>query len=206
MLEKDFDELTYWIDYDRPRLKELTELQKITYIERRLERVALIPIGELYASLMENKKDSSALLCFATCICSTIASLGRFYVGEILFDVISEQSVESFRTFVEDSGYCFKSFVGKYMSSEFTNMHIDMLCEDFRNGLIYAFAIQKGAFQHQSNYLSIKSVNGIKQLIIDPTHFYKDFINSVARYMSDLKGVNSNKMICLNFKRVFDAL
>lgn len=202
MLEKDFDKLTFWIDCDGPLLGELTESQKIVYLERRLERVALIPIGELYASLMENKKNSSTLLCFATCICCAIVSLGRFYEGDISYDTIAGES----------SDECFKTFVRRYMSSEFTESYIDRLCEDFRKGLIYDFAIKDGGFQHQANYLSTKPGGKtvclvlIEQLMIDPTHFYKDFINSVSKYMTDLKTADQSDIIRRNFKRVFDNL
>ncbi|MCK5615022.1 hypothetical protein KAR91_74860 [Candidatus Pacearchaeota archaeon] len=196
MLKEDFDKLTFWIDCDGPLLGELTESQKVVYLERRLERVALIPIGELYASIMENKKVGSALLCFATCICCAITSLGRFCEGDISYDTIAG----------EDSDECFKTFVSRYMSPEFTESYIDMLCEDFRNGLIYDFAIRSGGFQHQLDYFSTMSIGGVRQLMIDPSRFYKDFIFGVSKYISDLKAADQEALIRLNFKRVFDNL
>jgi len=187
MRERDFKKLTYWIDYDKPLLSELTKNQKVVYFEKRLKMVVLIPVHELHVSFIKRKKHSSTLLCFATCICCAIGTLGRFLSGTIYQD---------------NSDINFLAFIKAYMSFEYG----ELLWENFRNGLIYGFTIKQGGFQNGSNYFNVKSTDEINNLEIDPTHFYQDFVDGTSKYILDLKKADINDEIYLKFNNVFDAI
>jgi hypothetical protein len=196
MLAKDFKKLTHWVDYDRPLLPSLTKNQQIIYLEKRLKKVVLIPIRELYASLMKDKKRSSTVLCFGTCVCCSIEALGKFYTGKVSRG---------------NSGPNFRAFVKAYMSPDFLkkldgSSYVNLLWKNFRNGLAHGFAIKRGGFEQNSSYFQVKVIDGIKQLEIDPSHFYQDFVNSISKYICDLKTASPSDTLYLEFKKAFDAV
>ncbi len=192
---KEFNKLKGWVDNERNILPHLSTKQKIQYFEKRLKRVLLLPLKDIYSDFKKEKKHSSTLLCLGTVICCAIEALGKFYTG---------------RTARGNAGRNFKAFVKEYMNSKFRTeqfngrLYCDLLWEDFRNGLAHGFAIKSGGFEHQDVYFKTKLFNcGREQLEIDPSLFYTDFHNGVKDYLIKLKLSKSTDIILKNFLITF---
>ena len=196
MKVRDFRRLSGWVDYDRPRLikNKLTKGQEISYFQKRIKMVLLIPTREIYKSLLKRKKNSSTVLCFGTCICCSIEAFGKFCTG---------------RLGRGNSGPNFRAFVNKYMNSGFSQQlngtsYVDLLWTHFRNGLAHGFTIKKGGFEFNKDYFQIKRIDGVDQLEIDPKHFYEDFLRGYSKYVSALEASSPQDAIYANFSKVFE--
>jgi hypothetical protein len=197
MNEKEFQKLKGWVDYDRVELPSLNKSQKIRYFcNKRVKYVLLNPLDEMYQSLMKEKNESSILLCFANCICCSIEAFGKFYTGK-----------------TGQSGNNFKEFVKKYMHSNYVTQrfnskrYVDILWNCFRNGLAHGFTIKNGGFEHNLKELfKIKNIRSKKQLVIDPTLFYRDFRKGVRKYIQDLKKSKLADPIYKNFDKTFTEI
>ncbi|HJZ04633.1 MAG TPA: hypothetical protein VJ327_02080 [Patescibacteria group bacterium] len=198
MTEKDFNNLTGWVDYDRPLLKTqaLTKTQEIMYFKKRINMVLLLPLNEMYTSLMTNKEYSSTVLCFGTCICCSIEALGKFHTGNL-----GEGH----------SGANFQQYVKDYMDPDYSqelnsNPYVNILWKSFRNGLAHGFTIKHGGFEHHNSYFKITNSYGVNQLEIDPTTFYNDFKQGVDKFIDKLDKVPSTDQIYINFHKAFEDI
>jgi len=199
MNDYDFRNLTGYVDYDRELLPKLNKTQQINYFyNKRVKKLILNPLHEMYVSMMEEKKDSSPLLCFGNCICCSIEAFGKFYTG---------------RTERGNSGSNFRKFIEKYMDKEFFSKefkgkkYVDLLWDDFRNGIAHGFVIKSGGFEHhQPRYFQIKKIGGRDELEIDTQSFYKDFLNGIKQYINDLKKIRATGAIFRDFNKAFTDL
>jgi len=190
--ESDFKKITGWIDYDRNDLVKLNKLQKIQYFyDKRVKMILLNPLKLMYKEIMKENKRCSPLLCFGNCICCSIEAFGKFYTG---------------RTQGQNSGKNFRGFIKQYMDSSYfiqrynSEKYVNILWEDFRNGIAHGFAIKRGGFQHNlKSYFQI--IN--KQLEIEPTLFYHDFLRGVKKYIEDLESSQDTDKIYRNFNKTF---
>ncbi len=199
MNEKEFKKLKGWVDYDRAKLSFLNKSQKIRYFyNKRVQYVLINPLDEMYQSLMKKKKESTTLLCFANCICCSIEAFGKFYTG---------------KTQRGHSGPNFKKFVEVYMRSDYftkyfkSKKYVDILWDDFRNGIAHGFTVKEGGFEHKlKNYFEIKNIRGKQQLEIEPTFFYKDFLKGIKKYIQDLRKSKLADDIYKNFDKTFTEI
>ncbi len=199
MNDSDFKNLKGYVDYDRDLLPRLNKTQKIKYFyNQRVKKLILNPLHEMHESMMEEKKDCSPLLCFGNCICCSIEAFGKFYTGR------TERGI---------SGANFRKFIEKYMDKEFFlkefkgKKYVDLLWDDFRNGIAHGFVIKSGGFEHhQPKYFQIKKIGGRDELEIDTQSFYKDFLNGVRKYINDLKKSGVTDDIFKNFNIAFTDL
>ncbi|MFI4922594.1 MAG: hypothetical protein ACHP6J_02640 [Burkholderiales bacterium] len=193
MNKKQFRRLKGWIDYERKYLPSLTVDQRIDYFEKRLKLVLLVPLEHMYRDLMKDKR-SSPLLCFSTCICCAIEALGKFLTGN---------------TGRNGAGTRFRKFVDEFMVPQFTTKafngkrYIDLLWDHFRNGLAHGFTIKQGGFEHYTSYFQEKSIDGFKQLEIDPTHFFEDFKQAISQYIKRLRASLPTNTVRKNFNKAF---
>ena len=177
MKTREFRRLTLWVDHDRPTLSTLTDEQKVDYFRRRTSLVVLAPLAALLATLRPKNKSSSPVLCFGTCACCAIEAFGRFQLG------------------LSGSGYgrtCFDAFVGKFMHKDFGRRlhgekYVDLLRDNFRNGLAHGLAIKWGGFHaSKTAYFQTMTVGGTVQLEIDPEHFLGDLRQAVRAFVVTL--------------------
>jgi hypothetical protein len=196
MNKSDFKKLTGYVDYDRNDLPKLNKSQKIQYFyNKRVKKLILNPLREMYTSIMKQKKNCSPLLCFGNCICCSMEAFGKFYTA---------------RTQTGFSGKNFKDFIKKYMDNEFFTgtfngkRFVDLLWDDFRNGIAHGFVIKSGGFEHnQPKYFQIKNIKGKNELEIDLKHFYKDFLDGIKKYINDLRKSRITDPIFKNFDKTF---
>ena len=198
MTDIEFNSLTGWVDYDRTQLRAqiLTKTQEIMYFKKRISMILLLPLNEIYTSLMENKEYSSTVLCFGTCICCSIEALGKFHTGNLG----EGHSGSNFRQYVKD-----------FMDPDYSqtlngNPYVSILWKSFRNGLAHGFTIKHGGFEHHNSYFHIKNINGVNQLEIDPTEFYNDFKQGVDKFINKLNNVPSNDQAYINFHKAFEDI
>jgi hypothetical protein len=199
MNDRDFKNLKGYVDYDRHLLPKLSETQKIKFFyNKRVKKLILNPLHEMYESMMQEKRDCSPLLCFGNCICCSIEAFGKFYTG---------------RTERGSSGANFRKFIENYMNKEFFSKkfkgkkYVDLLWNDFRNGIAHGFVIKSGGFEHhQPKYFQIKNIAGRDELEIDTQSFYKDFLTGVKQYVNDLKKSRVIDDIFKNFNKAFTDL
>ncbi|MBI5059363.1 hypothetical protein HZB60_06235 [candidate division KSB1 bacterium] len=193
MNTKEFRKLQGWIDYERHRLHDLNKEQEILYFEKRLKMILLIPANEMYKSIMRKRKNSSAVLCFGTCICCAIEALGKFHTGVLE----RNNGWKNFESWI-------KSYMDKgYFQKHNNDTYARILWDDFRNGLAHGFTIKNGGFEEDVKYFKLKSINGIMQLEIDPKHFYEDFRSGVDKYIDLLKKASISDSMYLRFNHAF---
>jgi hypothetical protein len=125
-----------------------------------------------------------------------LEALGKFYTG---------------KTSRGNSGANFRAFVDKYMDHRFLQTlhgvtYLDLLWENFRNGLAHGFTIKNGGFEFQRSYFQIKTIGAIDKLEIDPEHFYNDFTRGVAKYIRDLRAASPTQPISVNFEKAFQDI
>ena len=195
MTGKNFKSLTGWVDYDRPLLiaQALTKSQEIMYFKKRIRMILLLPLNEMYISLMKNKKRSSTVVCFGTCICCSIEALGKFHTGKL------DEG---------NSGHNFQQFVKDYMDHNYSQIlngspYVSILWKSFRNGLAHGFTIKHGGFEHHQLYFQIKNIGGVNKLEIDPTKFYIDFKRGIDKFIYKLDKVPSTDQAYINFHKAF---
>lgn len=198
MTDKDFKRLTGWVDYDRPLLKAqaLTKSQEIIYFKKRIRMILLLPLKEMYTSLMKRKKRSSTVVCFGTCICCSIEALGKFHTGKLG----EGNSGPNFRQFVKDY------MDPKYLQTLNNKPYVNILWTSFRNGLAHGFTIKQGGFEHHHSYFQIKNIGGVDLLEIDPTKFYNDFRHSVDKFIDKLNKASLTDQVYINFHKAFDEV
>ena len=196
MNKSDFKNLTGYVDYDRNNLPNLNKSQKIQYFyNKRVNKLILNPLHEMYNSIMQEKRNCSPLLCFVNCICCSIEAFGKFYTS---------------RTQRGCSGNNFKDFIREYMDKECfagtfnSKTFVDLLWDNFRNGIAHGFVIKSGGFEHnQPKYFQIKNIKGRHELEIDLQHFYKDFLNGIKKYINELRKSKITDPIFKNFDKTF---
>jgi len=192
----EYNKLKGWIDYERSQLSLLNKKQRIHYLfNKRIKQVLINPLDEMYGSLMQKKESSSTLLCLSTCICCSIEAFGRFITGN------KGRPGVRFRRFVKD--YMHKDYFSKDFNGE---KYVDLLWENYRNGLAHGFAIKHGGFQHDRRYFFIEVINGVNVFEIDPKHFYKDFLGAIKKYANQLRKSKKNDEIYLNFNKAFEEI
>ena len=198
MNKRQFRSLKGWIDYERKYLPSLTDNQRIDYFEKRLNLVLLVPLEHMYRDLMKKgNRRSSPLLCFSTCICCAIEGLGKFSTG---------------KTRSNGAGKRFRAFVASFMDPQFSNKkfnskrYVDLLWDDFRNGLAHGFTIKHGGFEHCASYFQEKPIDGFKQLEIDPTHFFEDFKQAISEYLKRLRASSLSDTVRKHFNKAFTDL
>lgn len=197
MRREDFKRLTGWVDYDRHLLPLLDKPQQIKYFRKRLNITLIMPLREMYKNLKSSRRDSSNILCFGTCICCALEALGKFYTG---------------KTGRKESAERFKAFVKKYMNPKYKKarfkrkLYADILWDSFRNGLAHGFTIKDGGFEHHSSYFQVKIIGGKHQLEIDPTYFYKDFINAAGEYAGQLVKAKESDQLYIKFENTFTKI
>jgi hypothetical protein len=196
MTGKEFRKLTGFVDYDRPLLKSqiLTKSQEIIYFKKRIRMILLLPLREMYISLMKKKKRSTTVVCFGTCICCSIEALGKFHTGNLG----DGKSGPNFRKYVKD-----------YMDPKYSQVligkpYVNILWTSFRNGLAHGFTIKHGGFEHHHSYFQIKNIGGINQLEIDPTRFYDDFRRSIYKFIDKIDKAPLTDQAYINFHAAFE--
>ena len=188
--------LTHFIDYDRPQLSSLNYIEKVDYLEKRLEKILIKPLEEMLNRIKYDKKDHTPVVIFATTICISIEAMGKFLDGNIK----------------EESNKVFKKFISKYMHSDFISqtfdgrLYVDILWSDFRNGLAHCFYIKNGGIEIFSGEFRQYNDKGMHMLEIEPEFLLNDFKNGVNKYLSDLKKSNQNDAIAINFMKIFQDL
>lgn len=186
--------LTGWLDYDRPRLANLSSRQRVLYFRKRLSIVLLPALGDLYRGIRPGPQPSP-LLVFATAVCCSMEAFGKFKNG--------------------GSGHnCtrFNAFVDAYMHSDYSTRTVggktykEILWKHYRNGLAHGFAVSHGGFEVFPGYFQVRRIAGHDALMINPEHFYRDFRSGVAKYLRELKSAGPSDPIRLNFDKVFKAV
>jgi len=196
MKPKKFENLRGWIDYDRIHLRHLTDQQKIDYLPRRLGIALLPPLDDLFAGISQ-RPNYSPLLCYANCVCCAIEAFGKFLTGHY------QQG---------NAGANFRAFVKAYMDPRFQRKiagrtYMNVLWEDFRNGIAHGFVVKHGGFEGDgSYYFKKRMIAGKWALIISPTSFHQDFKAAVARYLADLKSAAATDPLRQNYLKTFDAV
>ena len=97
-----------------------------------------------------------------------------------------------------DPQFSKKNFNGK--------RYVDLLWDDFRNGLAHGFTIKQGGFEHCAIYFQEKPIDGFKQLEIDPTNFFEDFKQAISKYLNRLRASSLTDTVRKNFNKAFSDL
>src|SRR5204863_5181420 len=74
-------DLTGWIDVDRPRLAGLGQAERVEYLVKRVELVAVNPLARILQTEIQPEPTSSATLIFGVAVCCAIEALGKFVNG-----------------------------------------------------------------------------------------------------------------------------
>lgn len=196
MKRVDFQQLTFWVDYDRPKLPLLTRAQRLEYFRRRANKVVLRPLRQILRLVRQATTRSSAVLCFGTCICSAIEAFGRFHTGKVGMGT----GADSFRAFVTD-----------FMDPDFAKQlhgksYAKLLHDHFRNGLAHGFTIKWGGFEFSPALFLVRLVGPTTVLEIDPCRLYEDFARGVSDYVTKLKSAPNASPRYVKFSAVFDEL
>ena len=194
MRPEEFKTLKGWIDYDRPRLHLLTKRQQIRYFRNLLENVVVVPLRRMHADIVSPNSGSNPVLCFGTCICCSIEALGKFHTAKLA----RGNSGNNFKAFVRsfmDRSWCSSKLAGK--------LYVDLLWDNFRNGLAHGFTIKSGGFEQARTYFQVKSIGGICQLEVDPTRFLRDFRNGARKFVAGLTAASASDPKYLRFHRAF---
>lgn len=190
-------QLTGWIDYDRPLLPGLQPSQRIDYFERRVRQVAINPLGRLLLNEIHVSPDSSALLIFGVSLCCTIEATGKFLTGGQV-----------------GNAQRFHAFLNRYMSPDFQSQRAgsltygEALWSHFRNGLAHGFAVCHGGFEGNrgGGYFTVKQIAGQDSLMVNPSLLYDDFARGFGRYTTDLRSDQPGGQLFAAFGRVFDEV
>ncbi len=197
MNPRNFRKLRGWIDYDRIRLGRLTDEQKIAYLPRRLNIALLPPLDDLFASISAHP-NYSPLLCYANCVCCAIEAFGKFLTG-------------NFQPFGQ-AGPNFRAFVTEYMDARYQRkvagrLYMNVLWEDFRNGIAHGFCVKLGGFEGDGTvYFKTRQIAGKKALIISPICLHNDFKQAVAHYLQDLQNAAPTDPIRIRYLQTFNAV
>lgn len=187
-----------WLDYDRSKLRSLTDNERIDYFERRVRLVLLNPLRRLLATeIVVHGEESSALLIFGVSVCCGIEAAGKFLAGGR-----------------GGNGQRFDAFVKRYMAVEFQCEKVcgltygDALREHFRNGLAHGFAVRHGGFEGvaEQPYFAVREIAGTDALEINPTRLFEDFAEAFDKYLKDLRTALPTDPIFVDFNRVFEAV
>jgi hypothetical protein len=186
--------LTGWVDYDRSQLHSLTDLQKLSYLRRRVNIVLLNPLAEMHRNLLAMNSEQCNVLCFGTVICCAIEALGKYHTG-----LLGRRQ----------SGANFRAFITRFMDPAFATQfatsltYADVLWDAFRNGLAHGFAVKHGGYEMTTHgYFAV--ANG--QLEINPTFFYRDFHQAVNHFFANLQATPRNAPAFLAFRNAFDEI
>jgi len=194
MRPREFKALKGWIDYDRPYLHLLTKSQEIRYFRNRIENVVVVPLRRMHADIVSRTSPSNPVLCFGTCICCSIEALGKFHTG-VLDRGNSGNNFKSFVRRYMDRKWCSSQLAGKY--------YVDLLWDNFRNGLAHGFTIKSGGLQKGKTYFHIEQIGGVRQLEVDPTRFLRDFRDASRKFIAELMAASAGDSSFLRFHHAF---
>lgn len=198
MRRSDFAELTGWVDYDRPKLGNLTKSQEIRYFQARVQRTVIAPLRRMCADDRRGWKLESPLLCLGTCICCAIEALGKFNTGKLRGRGVSGANFVAFVQNYMDPSWLSNTFDGQ--------RYVDHLWASFRNGLAHGFAIKRGGFEYQRVPYQVKVVGGLQQLEIDPARLFREFRRGFTRFMRDLRAARPGDPLFTKFHTAFDGV
>jgi hypothetical protein len=194
MRPKEFKALKGWIDYDRPYLHLLTKSQEVRYFRDRIEKVVVVPLRKMHEDIVSGTSLSNPVLCFGTCICCSIEALGKFHTG-VLDRGNSGNNFKSFVRRYMDPKWCSSQLAGKY--------YVDLLWDNFRNGLAHGFTIKSGGLEKGKTYFQIAQIGGVRQLEVDPTRFLRDFRNASRKFIAELMAASAGDSSYLRFHHAF---
>jgi hypothetical protein len=196
VLRKRATELTGWLDYDRPDLPFLDKRERLSYFWKRIDKVLLGPLEDMLAEVLEPNSPNDTLLCFATCLCCGIEALGAFWTGNY-------QRGNSEKNF--------RAFVTAHMDSRYSRRfrqrtYLDVLWNDFRNGLAHGFTARSGTFQEQRNYFRVDTIKDDTYLILNHRLLFEDFDHAAKSMVHTLRQSQETSSRYQNFHRTFDAI
>jgi len=190
------EELTGWIDYDRPHLSRLGPGERLDYFERRVRFVAISPLGRLIETEI-HVPESSALLICGVSLCCAIEATGRFLCGG-----------------KGTRAHLFGAFLERYMSPKFKSKTVGnttfgcYLWRHYRNGLAHGFTVAHGGFEGNRGqpYFVCKPIQGRDCLMVNPYRLYDDYSAGFSRYVLDLRSARCEDPLRVDFDDVFDQV
>lgn len=144
--------LSLFVDYDRPRLADLSPDGKIEYFQKRFTFVVLNPLDGILA---QNDNPYPMLLVWGNALMCAIESLGHF-----LTPAVATNS-QAFQTYV--SSFMDPAWRERPMNPPpGVDAYWRWLWDSFRNGLAHGAYIKAGGFEKLGDRLFVESNGGLK--------------------------------------------
>jgi len=182
---------TFFIDYDREKLKKASYKTRVWWLEQRLKMVLIRPLERLlHCSAVNTKPDASEKVSFIlagfTLILCGIEALGSFHAGH------SKQ------------GFCFKNFEGwmkRYMPDWAQEGILEWLWHEARCGLAHQLNIKSGGLEHKLDHKYVRK-DGTYQVKPDP--FFEDFVAGAKDYFQELRKDGADSLLGKSFLKWMD--
>ncbi len=169
--------LSLYIDYDRPRLTELTDLGKFEYFRRRFEFTVLEPLAVLLDEhdRARHHRDASVLILWGNSLMCAMEALGHFLAPPLA------SNAQAFQMFV--SAFMDHAWRERPQSPPMgVDSYARWLWHSFRNGLTHGAYIKHGGFEKLNGRLFIESPTA--GLRVDPWALDVDFRGGFKKMLS----------------------
>lgn len=168
--------LSLFIDYDRPRLKLLSDLGKFEYFRRRFSFTVLEPLAILLDEVdrPSHDREASVLLIWGNSLMCAIEALGHFLTPALV------TNAQAFQTFV--TGFMDSAWRDRPISPPTgVDSYSRWLWHSFRNGLTHGAYIKHGGFEKLNGRLFVESPKS--GLRLDPWALDIDFRSGFKRML-----------------------
>lgn len=173
--------LSLFIDYDRPRIAQLSLDGRLEYFRRRFDFVVMEPLAvvldEYDAPRHGADRECAVLLIWGNALLCAIEALGHFLT-----------------TPMASNAQAFQTFVTGFMDTTWrerpahpppgVDTYSKWLWDSFRNGLAHGAYVKNGGFEKLGNRLFVETEAGLK---VDPWALDVDFRSGVKKMHSVLQ-------------------